>query len=88
MAQYTETLNKKFFKNITFLDEISNDSKFSPHLRTDILNLLFFYDFLYVLVLPEFINIVSILYYTFIEFIILFYNFLVISFTQYKKYMI
>ena len=86
--EYTETRNKKFFKNIKFLDEISNDPKFYTHLRTDILNLLFLYDFLYVLVLPEFINIVSILYYTFIEFITLFYNFLVISFTQYKKYMI
>ena len=33
----------------------------------------------------EFINIVSILFYTFIEFIILLYTFLVISFAQYKE---
>ena len=36
----------------------------------------------------EFINMVSILYYTFIEFIIVLYHFLVISFAWYKQYMI
>ena len=36
----------------------------------------------------EFINIVSILYYTFIEFIILLYTFLVISLAQWKECMI
>ena len=34
----------------------------------------------------EFINIASILYYTFIEFIILLYTFLVISFAWYEEY--
>ena len=41
-----------------------------------------------VLTLLEFMNIVSILYYTFIEFISLLYAFLVISISQYKEYMI
>ena len=36
----------------------------------------------------EFLNIVFILYYNFIEFIIPLYTFLVICFTQYKEYMI
>ena len=36
----------------------------------------------------EFTNIVSILFYKFIEFIILLYTFLVISFFRYKEYMI
>ena len=35
---------------------------------------------------PEFINIVSILFYNFIELIILLYTFLVISFAQYREY--
>ena len=38
------------------------------------------------LLFSEFINIVSILFYNFIEFIILLYTFLVISFVQYRKY--
>ena len=41
-----------------------------------------------VLLFSEFINIVSILFYNFIEFIILLYTFLVISFARYKEYMI
>ena len=41
-----------------------------------------------VLLFSEFKNIVSILFYNFIEFSILFYTFLVISFSQYKEYMI
>ena len=41
-----------------------------------------------VLLSLEFINIISILFYNFIEFIILLYTFLVISFAQYKEYMI
>ena len=41
-----------------------------------------------ILLFPEFINIVSILYYNFIEFIILLYTFLVIYFAEYKEYMI
>ena len=41
-----------------------------------------------VLLFLEFINIVSILFYNFIEFIILLYTFLVISFARYKEYMI
>ena len=41
-----------------------------------------------VLLYPEFMNIVSILYYTFIEFITLLYTFLVIYYAQYKEYMI
>ena len=41
-----------------------------------------------ILLFPEFINIVSILYYIFIEFIILLYTFLVIYFAEYKEYMI
>ena len=36
----------------------------------------------------EFINILSILFYNFIEFIMLLYTFLVISFAWYKKYII
>ena len=40
-----------------------------------------------VLLFSEFINIVSILLYDFIEFIILLYIFLVIFFAQYKEYM-
>ena len=36
----------------------------------------------------EFINISSILLYNFVEFIILMYTFLVISFAQYKEYII
>ena len=41
------------------------------------------------LLFSEFIkNIVSILFYNFIEFIILLYTFLVFSFARYKKYMI
>ena len=36
----------------------------------------------------EFINVMSIFYYTFIEFIILLYAFLVISFIRYKEYII
>ena len=40
------------------------------------------------LLLLEFINIVSILFYNFIEFIILLYTFLVIYFTRYKEYII
>ena len=39
-----------------------------------------------VLLFSEFINIVSILFYNFIEFIILLYTFLVISFVRYRKY--
>ena len=41
-----------------------------------------------VLMFPEFINIVSILHYAFIEFSILLYTFLVISFAWYKDYII
>ena len=41
-----------------------------------------------ILLFAEFINIVSILYYIFIEFIILLYTFLVIYFAEYKEYMI
>ena len=41
-----------------------------------------------VLLFPEFINVVSILFYNFIEFIILLYTFLVISFARYRKYII
>ena len=41
-----------------------------------------------VLLFLEFINIVSILFCNFIEFTILLYTFLVISFAWYKKYMI
>ena len=41
-----------------------------------------------VLLFPEFINIVFILFYNFTEFIILFYIFLVISFSRYKIYII
>ena len=40
------------------------------------------------LIFSELINIVSILYYIYIEFIMLLYNFLVISFSQNKEYMI
>ena len=39
-----------------------------------------------VLLFSDFINIVSILFYTFIEFIILSYTFLVVCFPLYKKY--
>ena len=46
---------------------------------------MFFEDFL---LFKEFMNIVSILFYNFIEFIILLYNFLVISFARYKEYII
>ena len=41
-----------------------------------------------ILLFWEFMNIVSILFYNFIEFIILLYTFLVFSFAQYKKYMV
>ena len=41
-----------------------------------------------VLLFLEFINTVSILFYNFLEFIILLNTFLVISFARYKKYMI
>ena len=41
-----------------------------------------------VLLFSEFINIVSILFYNFIEFIILLYTFLVICFAQYREYVI
>ena len=41
-----------------------------------------------VLLFLEFINIKSILYFTFIELIVLLYAFLVISFASCKKYMI
>ena len=41
-----------------------------------------------VLLFSQFINIVSILFYNFIEFIILLYTFLVISFCRYKEYII
>ena len=41
-----------------------------------------------VLLFPEFINIVSILFYNFIKFIISIYTFLVITFARYKKYII
>ena len=41
-----------------------------------------------VLLFPEFINIVSIPFYNFVEFVILLYTFLVISFARYKEYMI
>ena len=40
------------------------------------------------LLFPEFINIVSILFYNFMEFIILLYTFLVISFARYKEHLI
>ena len=40
------------------------------------------------LLFPEFINIISILFYKFIELIILLYSYLVISFARYKEYMI
>ena len=40
-----------------------------------------------VLLFSEFINMVSVLFYNFIEFIILLYTFLVISFVQCKEYM-
>ena len=39
-----------------------------------------------VLLFSDFINIVSILFYTFIEFIILSYTFLVVCFLRYKEY--
>ena len=42
----------------------------------------------YVLQFLEFINIVSILFYNLIEFIILLYTFLIVSFPRYKKYII
>ena len=41
-----------------------------------------------VLLFSEFTNLVSILFYNFIEFIILLYTFLVILFAQYKEYII
>ena len=41
-----------------------------------------------VLLFSELINIVSLLFYNFIEFIILLYTFLVISFAWYKEYII
>ena len=41
-----------------------------------------------VLLFLEFINIVSILFYEFFEFIILLYTFLVISFARYREYII
>ena len=41
-----------------------------------------------VLLFLEFINIVSFLFYNLIEFILLFYTFLVSSFARYKEYMI
>ena len=41
-----------------------------------------------VLLFLEFINLVSISYYTYIEFIILLYTFLVIYFDRYKEYII
>ena len=41
-----------------------------------------------VLLFSEFINIVFILFYNFIEFIILLYTFLVICFAQYREYVI
>ena len=41
-----------------------------------------------VLLFSEFINIVSTLFYNFIEFIILLYTFLVISFARYREYII
>ena len=41
-----------------------------------------------VLLFLEFINIVSILFYKFFEFIILLYTFLVISFARYREYII
>ena len=41
-----------------------------------------------VLLFAEFINIVFILFYNFIELIILLYTFLAISFSRYKEYMI
>ena len=40
-----------------------------------------------VFLFSEFVNIVSILFYNFIEFIMLLYTFLVISFGPYKEYM-
>ena len=42
----------------------------------------------HVLQFSEFINIVSILFYNLIEFIILLYTFLIVSFPQYKNYII
>ena len=41
-----------------------------------------------VFLISEFTDIVSILFYNFIEFIVILYNFLAISFVQYKKYII
>ena len=41
-----------------------------------------------VLLFPEFINIVSILFYNFIEYIILLHTFLVIPFAPYKEYIV
>ena len=41
-----------------------------------------------VLLFPEFINIISILFHNSIEFVILLYTFLVISFPPYREYMI
>ena len=41
-----------------------------------------------VLIFSELINIASILYYIYVEFIVLLYIFLVISFSQNKEYMI
>ena len=40
----------------------------------------------HVLLFPDFINIVSILFYDFIEFIVLLYIFLIISFARYKEH--
>ena len=42
----------------------------------------------HVLLFSEFLNVVSILFYNFIDFIILLYTFFVISFYRYKEYMI
>ena len=41
-----------------------------------------------ILLFSEFIKIVSILFYNFIEFVILLYTFLVISFARYREYII
>ena len=41
-----------------------------------------------VLLFPEFVNIVSILHYNFVEFVILLYTFLVVSFACYREYII
>ena len=41
-----------------------------------------------VLLFSEFVNIAAILFYNFIEFIVLLYTYLVISFVRYKKYVI